>query len=192
MRKIISVALLFILLFGMVSTSNAAGNITGRMYNMTGTVCWQNRPNLSHDEVTSLMSSGGYLYDEFSKSVALVSAAPYCTVDRIRVHPFDTPTYDGGDLRIDPNYESNVVGEGQRNYNKQVHAVQTLLYELGYQLSASGDMEDSVDGVVGTRTTAAITQFQRDHNLSADGLVGANTWRALCSSSSFRYGSTTW
>ena len=192
MKKISSIILIAVLLLATITSSNAAGNISAKMFSDDGTVCYQYITNLSTSEVTSLMSSGGALYSNNCKSVALVSAAPNCTVDRVRVRPYDTPTYGGGDLRIDPNYSSNHVGDGERNQSKQVHAVQTLLYILDYPLSASGSMEDCIDGVFGSYTENAIRAFQRQHGLPVDGIVGANTWRGLCSSSTFRYGSTTW
>jgi hypothetical protein len=36
-----------------------------------------------------------------------------------------------------------------------------------------------VDGVFGSRTERAVVRFQWRHNLPADGLVDATTWRAL-------------
>ena len=37
----------------------------------------------------------------------------------------------------------------------------------------------AVDGIFGNGTRAAVIAFQRAHGLSADGIVGKNTWRAL-------------
>lgn len=37
----------------------------------------------------------------------------------------------------------------------------------------------SVDGVFGASTQTAVEKFQRDNGLSADGIVGRNTWRVL-------------
>lgn len=52
-----------------------------------------------------------------------------------------------------------------------VKRAQTLLTEHGYPCSA--------DGVFGSGTEAKVMQFQRDHGLGADGIVGSNTWKAL-------------
>ncbi|MCC8189675.1 MAG: peptidoglycan-binding protein [Planctomycetes bacterium] len=46
-------------------------------------------------------------------------------------------------------------------------------------LRESGHYRGNVDGKVGPQTVAAITAFQRDHNLKADGIVGRQTWEAL-------------
>ena len=37
----------------------------------------------------------------------------------------------------------------------------------------------AVDGIFGNGTRAAVIAFQKAHGLSADGIVGKNTWRAL-------------
>lgn len=39
----------------------------------------------------------------------------------------------------------------------------------------------TIDGIFGRNTETAVRNFQRANNLSVDGIVGANTWRALTS-----------
>lgn len=53
-----------------------------------------------------------------------------------------------------------------------VEDVQKMLIQRGYHV---GD----IDGINGPNTTAAIIQFQKDNNLSPDGIVGPLTWAAL-------------
>ena len=50
--------------------------------------------------------------------------------------------------------------------------IQERLNSLGYNCG-------KVDGIFGAGTRAAVIAFQRAHGLSADGIVGKNTWRAL-------------
>jgi uncharacterized protein with FMN-binding domain len=50
--------------------------------------------------------------------------------------------------------------------------VQAALKEAGYYNGA-------LDGKVGKGTIAAITNFQRDQNIKADGIVGRQTWQLL-------------
>lgn len=53
-----------------------------------------------------------------------------------------------------------------------IRAVQTRLATLGYYTY-------KVDGVWGSRTKTAVKKFQRDYGLTADGIVGARTEKAL-------------
>jgi peptidoglycan hydrolase-like protein with peptidoglycan-binding domain len=64
------------------------------------------------------------------------------------------------------------IREGDRG--PAVEDIQRRLLLLGYALGPSG-----VDGVFAGHTLAAITQFQDDRELNADGLVGEVTWAAL-------------
>lgn len=55
-----------------------------------------------------------------------------------------------------------------------VTLAQTKLIQMGYDLSPYG-----ADGKFGRKTETAVKQFQMDHGLTADGVVGARTWDAL-------------
>jgi len=50
--------------------------------------------------------------------------------------------------------------------------VQTALKKAGYY-------QGPIDGKVGPQTKTAITKFQQDHGLTADGLLGRKTWSEL-------------
>lgn len=52
-----------------------------------------------------------------------------------------------------------------------VRRLQTWLSDLGYSIS--------VDGNFGAKTEAAVKQFQTDHGLEADGIIGRKTWASL-------------
>ena len=60
------------------------------------------------------------------------------------------------------------------NTGEYVTLLQTKLLQKGYDLGRYG-----VDGDFGSATLTAVKQFQRDHGLAVDGVVGKNTWAAL-------------
>ena len=54
------------------------------------------------------------------------------------------------------------------------------LQNCGYDLGTSGPDADGVDGIVGTKTKAAIHSFQKDHGgLTVDGVYGPKTRAAF-------------
>ena len=55
-----------------------------------------------------------------------------------------------------------------------VRELQTMLLKLGYDLGPCG-----IDGDFGNATEAAVRNFQSDHRLAVDGIVGKNTWAEL-------------
>ncbi|MFJ6903368.1 L,D-transpeptidase family protein [Streptomyces griseoluteus] len=57
------------------------------------------------------------------------------------------------------------------SHGHAVTAAQQLLTERGHAATR--------DGVFGSRTTAAVKAFQRQHHLNPDGVVGPATWNAL-------------
>lgn len=60
------------------------------------------------------------------------------------------------------------------NKGDDVKYVQTILYNLGYDLGSYG-----IDGDFGRATEAAVKEFQRDHKLNPDGVVGPLTYEEL-------------
>ena len=56
---------------------------------------------------------------------------------------------------------------------KDVTVLQAILDARGYKTET--------DGVIGEATDQAIRQFQREHDLDPDGVVGPLTWRKILS-----------
>lgn len=62
-----------------------------------------------------------------------------------------------------------------------VKNIQTIL-TLNTRSGSCGNVNTAVgiDGSFGPQTAAGVKAFQRENCLTADGIVGPNTWRALC------------
>ena len=80
---------------------------------------------------------------------------------------YDSSAEPGGDpverLTIRKGSKGDAVAECQK-----------MLLTLGYDLGPYG-----VDGDFGKATEAAVKAFQKDHDLTVDGIVGRKTWEAL-------------
>ena len=63
-----------------------------------------------------------------------------------------------------------------------VTLAQTLLIQRGYDLAPYG-----ADGKFGAKTETAVKEFQRKNGLTADGIIGRNTWAALDSEKETMY-----
>ena len=68
--------------------------------------------------------------------------------------------------------ETTAVFSNLGSRGEEVRQIQTKLKELGY-------LQGNVDGIYGNQTKQAVTAFQRDHGLSADGIAGEKTLAAL-------------
>ncbi|NTV29181.1 MAG: hypothetical protein HGA80_03765 [Candidatus Omnitrophica bacterium] len=71
-----------------------------------------------------------------------------------------------------------VVSKGDGMYADLIK-VDVSGVELQKALKGAGVYEGKLDGKIGPRTKTAIMEFQRQHNLKADGVVGAKTWNEL-------------
>lgn len=70
-------------------------------------------------------------------------------------------------------WEALVVTVSEGNTGDAVRGAQTALSARGYSVS--------VDGVFGSGTKSAVVSFQSSRGLTADGVVGLNTWSELVS-----------
>ena len=97
-------------------------------------------------------------------ALAVVSAVPAALLSRVE----NTETVDRpADVVV---IETAVLRQGSRG--SEVKEVQRRLKQWGYY-------KGSVDGVFGTATRSAVIYFQKKNGLTADGVVGKATYRAL-------------
>ena len=64
-------------------------------------------------------------------------------------------------------------------YRAAVKACQIMLAHHDYRDLESVDSSCSSDGAFGPGTTTQVQNFQRDKNLTPDGVVGPKTWDEL-------------
>lgn len=60
----------------------------------------------------------------------------------------------------------------QGSQGEEVKSAQEMLLQLGYK-------PGPIDGSFGDKTESAVVQFQEEHNLYSDGIIGPNTWSML-------------
>lgn len=87
-----------------------------------------------------------------------------------------TPTWVHFDKRLSPPACSRGGYITVRNGSRGVYVM--ILQDA---LNAIGFTGSGLDGIFGSNTYDAVRRFQRRYSLSADGIVGCNTWRALTS-----------
>jgi len=71
-----------------------------------------------------------------------------------------------------PEYQTQEITMQTGLTTSQIKTVQTKLKNWGYY-------KGSVDGIYGSQTKAAVKYFQRNNGLTADGIVGTQTAKAL-------------
>lgn len=71
-------------------------------------------------------------------------------------------------LEVAPEHQPTLMKDSA---GLEVQFVQEKLNHFG--------LETSVDGLFGTQTKEQVIQFQKEHNLMIDGIVGEETWAAL-------------
>ncbi|QRG66091.1 spore cortex-lytic enzyme [Brevibacillus choshinensis] len=53
------------------------------------------------------------------------------------------------------------------------------VWDVQYRLQMLGYYNDNLDGIYGSNTANAVRAFQRNYGLTADGVVGDDTWRVM-------------
>ena len=120
-------------------------------------------------------TSGGYGIDANGDGVYIKTY----NLDNTYIPGFGRPDYSivsNGEVGELPNGEASetypIVQYG--DINLYVKKAQQLLVEKGYSIGAAG-----ADGDFGNDTLTAVRKFQKDNNLTVDGIVGPATWEKL-------------
>lgn len=64
------------------------------------------------------------------------------------------------------------IPEGTIRVSASAEDVQKALQKAGYY-------DGAIDGKIGRRTIDAVKNFQKEHDLKVDGVIGLKTWQAL-------------
>lgn len=139
---------------------DSSGNIghTGIGYNVDKSYVYTIEGNTS--SASGVIANGGGVYQK------------KYLLNYNRIAGYEHPAYDmsakGGTCTM----ELNVSRKG--NKSNSVKALQILLIGNGYSCGAAG-----ADGDFGTSTQNAVIKFQNAKKISADGIVGVQTWGKL-------------
>ena len=71
----------------------------------------------------------------------------------------------------------NYLGKNYESPTGQTRTVQRILKTCNYK--GRGGKALALDGVFGENTEYAVIAYQKKHKLTADGVVGPATWKAL-------------
>lgn len=75
--------------------------------------------------------------------------------------------------------ESSKTSAVSSSSSSDIIRVAASAIDVQNALKKAGYYDGKVDGKIGERTKSAIAQFQKDHNLKNDGVVGKKTWIEL-------------
>ncbi len=78
-----------------------------------------------------------------------------------------------------PTSKSSSGSSDQGSSSDKIIKVSASISDVQKALKNAGFYKGSVDGKVGQQTKKAVESFQRQHDLTADGVVGRRTWEEL-------------
>ena len=102
-------------------------------------------------------SNGGEVMQRTRKKALIIGYA----------YPYEDKTTGSGNT---VNVALTILQNGSKS--ESVMALQILLNGFGYSCGTA-------DGIFGAKTVSAVKKFQSKNKLTADGVVGASTWKAL-------------
>jgi murein L,D-transpeptidase YcbB/YkuD len=110
-----------------------------------------------------------------NETVECSSGVQYFTSRNKKWTHWAVPACEEGDVPVPtptPTPSNPTLKKGSSG--QYVTLLQTELINRGYSCGKSG-----ADGKFGNNTLASVKAFQKDHGLTADGIVGPQTWNAL-------------
>jgi peptidoglycan hydrolase-like protein with peptidoglycan-binding domain len=129
---------------------------------------WPARITHGHKDLGSTSCPGGNLYQAIPTINAYIThgLVPESSDDKEFDHMLDTlGLYDG--------WKQN------KHLRDEVRRMQAWLAVAGHIAANTFDSQHRPDGLFGKGTLTAVTNFQRDNDLTVDGVCGPRTWEAL-------------
>jgi peptidoglycan hydrolase-like protein with peptidoglycan-binding domain len=74
---------------------------------------------------------------------------------------------------------TSTIKGSSKIFTDEIIRVDASIKDIQTALKNAGSYSGKIDGKVGSGTKAAIMDFQKNNNLSADGVLGRRTWKAL-------------
>lgn len=126
-------------------------------------------------QINALQAQVGVLTDELvtMDSQMRTTTAPVATIaptGQAVVAPAITPKSSGTVI-------SGSIGQGSTYRTPSGFELPSL--SIQQALKSAGYYSGALDGNIGSGTKNAVKSFQRDHGLTADGVVGQQTWNKL-------------
>lgn len=89
----------------------------------------------------------------------------------------ETPKQETTKQETAVNVTLSVLKKGAKG--AEVKTLQRILAGMGYDIGKTGVLKNGIDGDFGDKTTSAVKNFQKLHDLTKDGVVDAKTWAKL-------------
>ena len=85
---------------------------------------------------------------------------------------------DSSDTSVSQQVEESVKSSSKSS-SDDIIRVNVSTTDIQSALKSAGVYSGKIDGKVGSGTKAAIMEFQQQHHLTADGILGKRTWKLL-------------
>ncbi|MFH1868930.1 MAG: peptidoglycan-binding domain-containing protein [Candidatus Omnitrophota bacterium] len=76
-------------------------------------------------------------------------------------------------------FQKNNISKSEKSGNNKKELTNKSAKNIQLALKNAKYYNGSIDGMTGPKTKEAVKQFQRENRLTADGVVGKNTWLKL-------------
>ena len=116
---------------------------------------------------------------QYSEDGRVSGISDYVDMNEI-INPNVIKSYSGGSEPKGGTVELTVkilAKSGYTNSGEQVKTIQRLLSSMGYKGSDGKAL--TIDGIFGANTEYAVKKYQAANGLTADGIVGNNTWKKI-------------